>query len=74
MAVNGTLKGVVRIAGIPNREYPFYGGNYEVTPTIDEQVVSTKNKTLLDNLKINGIPVQEEINSTGGKTVTIGGY
>ncbi len=73
MAVNGVLKGVVKVSGIPNREYPFYGGDYEFTPTIDEQIISTKNKTLLDNIKINGIPVQEEINSTGGTTVTIGG-
>ena len=71
---DGKITGVVKVSGIPNREYPFYSGGYNFTPAIEEQVISTKNKTMLQNIKVNSIPCQEEINSSGGRTITIGGY
>lgn len=54
------------------RQLPLYSGTYEVTPSINEQVLETKNKTMKSNVVVFSIPYAEVDNESGGKTATIG--
>lgn len=50
-----------------------YTGEYEITPkTYDEQILPTKNKKMVDNLKVKKIPQYEVSNSAEGYTLIIG--
>lgn len=51
---------------------PYYEGSYEVTPRKIEQLLETKNKSMLDDVTINAINYAEVANPQGGKTATIG--
>ena len=53
-------------------EYPFYDGEYVVTPSSDEQVLKTAKKSLNEDIKVKKIPYFEVSNNAGGTTVTIG--
>lgn len=59
-------RGIVEGGGIP------YTGEYEVTPTFDEQTLETKDRLLSDNVTVHSIPVSRTINPQGGKTIYIG--
>lgn len=48
-----------------------YEGNYAVTPSFSEQIMQTKNKTMLQNMNIHAIPVSETDNAAGGVTLSI---
>ena len=49
-----------------------YEGEYEITPkTYDEQILPTKNKKMVDNLKVKKIP-QYEVSNYNGYTLIIG--
>lgn len=50
-----------------------YRGAYAVEPDFTEQVLGTKNKMLIDDVTVNAIEVQRVSNTSGGKTVYIGG-
>ena len=50
-----------------------YQGDYIVEPNFTEQVLATKNKMLTDNVKVSAIEVQRVSNTSGGRTVYIGG-
>lgn len=50
-----------------------YRGAYAVKPGFTEQVLATKNKMLTDNVKVSAIEVQRVSNTSGGRTVYIGG-
>lgn len=52
---------------------PAYTGEYVVTPLANEdQILPTKDKSLLEDLVVNKIPVYE-VSNTYGTTITIGG-
>lgn len=51
---------------------PDYEGEYTIIPSVEEQTMQTKNKTMTNDVTIMAIPYAEVSNSTGGKTVTIG--
>lgn len=58
--------------GSPSQTPP-YTGEYVVTPkTYDEQILPTKNKKMVDNLKVKKIPQYEVSNSAEGYTLIIG--
>lgn len=59
---------IIRVGG----DFPDYEGEYEITPKITEQVLETKNKSLLDNITVFQIPYASVSNPSGGNTVTIG--
>lgn len=48
-----------------------YEGAYEVTPSIEEQILQTAEKVMKDDLKIKEIPYAEVSNPAGGTTVII---
>lgn len=58
---------------IVSDKYPAYEGDYVVTPKLEEQVLSTKNTSMLDDVTVEEIPVVRVSNPSGGKTCTIGG-
>ena len=57
---------------ISQGEFPEYEGDYKITPKVTEQVLETKNKSLLDNITVFQIPYASVSNPSGGNTVTIG--
>lgn len=57
--------------GIIELEYPPYEGEYEATPTLEEQVFATKETSMLQDFTVHETPVSEVINEQGGYTLTI---
>lgn len=69
---NGNLNGVISIGGSDaNVAYPFYKGEYEVTPTRYNQTLDTSNKILTKDITVIEIPYSEVSNLGGGKTFYI---
>ena len=57
---------------VENPTYPFYQGEYTITPaTYPEQALETKNKSMKQNLVIKKIP-QYLVSNDTGKTLIIG--
>lgn len=52
-------------------DYPNYTGEYEATPTTQNQVFDTKYRTLVSDFTVNATPYSEVSNIYGGHTVTI---
>lgn len=50
-----------------------YGGKYEVTPGWETQTLPTAGKTLEADVEVKPIPADEVSNTSGGKTLIIGG-
>lgn len=48
-----------------------YQGDYEVTPKVEAQTIPTKDKVLIDDMKVKGIEIHRVKNSSGGITVYI---
>lgn len=58
---------VVPVGGDP------YAGEYEVDPDFTGHTLTTKNKLLLENVVVKPIEVASVSNTSGGRTVYIGG-
>ena len=71
--INGSVVLKESIQGVLSLPYSMnrYTGKYEVTPTIEGEVLETANKMMVDDVTIHAIPYQEVPNIQGGKTVTI---
>lgn len=54
-----------------NVTYDEYQGAYEVTPGATLQTLNTKNRTLLENIKINPIPENYGLITWDGATLTV---
>ena len=48
-----------------------YEGDYEITPTVDGQMLKTKQRYMTDDVTILAIPFYEVGNTSGGNTVYI---
>ena len=72
---SSTILGDIKIGTVEivRRAFPNYEGEYEATPKIEEQILPTKNKSMLDNFVIHEIPYFETSNPSGGYTAIIGG-
>ena len=57
------------VTGISDR--PAYTGQTEVTPSAEEQILYTANKTVLENIVINPIPSNYGLISWNGSTLTV---
>lgn len=53
-------------------DYPFYRGEYVITPAVDEQTLETSLKVMRDDVTVKAIPYAEVSNLANGKTITIG--
>lgn len=51
----------------------FYDGDYVVIPKMEQQKLTTKDKTMRDDVTVEEIPVYRTENISGGYTVIIGG-
>lgn len=51
--------------------YPLYKGEYEVTPTFQEQTLATADKVLKEDVTVKAIPRYDVANTAGGVTVYI---
>lgn len=52
--------------------FPDYKGEYEVTPSTEEQVLPTKNKSMRNDVTVKEIPTYE-VSNDSGTTFIIGG-
>lgn len=76
----GVLKGKIRseisisaIVRYPiDVRIPTYDGNYQVVPKSTEQLLSTKDKQMTDDVTIKAIPYFETSNEEDGVTIFIG--
>ena len=60
------------LSGDPGTVVPAYTGDYEVTPSLEEQTLLTNGKRMEDDVTVHQIPVTYTSNEHGGKTVVIG--
>ena len=51
---------------------PTYTGSYEVTPSGEQTVLETAQKTMQDDVTIHPIPYYDISNTAGGRTIYIG--
>ncbi len=49
-----------------------YTGDYRVTPKVEEQTLSTKEKSMVKDVTVKAIPFFNVSNTSGGRTVYIG--
>lgn len=72
--LTGTLSAVGSVSGAVskfNGEYPTYTGAYEVTPTEEEQVLSTTSRTLTADIVVNPIPNNYGLITWDGTAITV---
>ena len=50
-----------------------YDGEYEVSPTFEDQTLHTEHKYMTNDVIVDAIEVSRTTNPSGGKTVYIGG-
>ena len=58
---------------VPIGDLPTYTGAYNVDPKFTAQKLATNGKKMLDDVTVEAIEVQRVSNTSGGKTVYIGG-
>ena len=61
----GVSSGILSGDGTP------YAGSYEATPTMAEQVLPTRSKTMHDDVTVHAIPFTQTSNPSGGYTAII---
>ena len=71
--ISDTQSLIGSIATVYNSAGAKYDGDYEVTPTVDGMELNTKDRYMVDDVKINAIPFFEVSNASGGNTVYIAG-
>ena len=58
---------------VPIGDIPAYTGAYDVDPKFTAQKLATNGKKMLDDVTVEAIEVQRVSNTSGGRTVYIGG-
>ena len=58
---------------VPIGDSPAYTGTYNVDPKFTAQKLATNGKKMLDDVTVEAIEVQRVSNTSGGRTVYIGG-
>ena len=58
---------------VPIGDIPAYTGTYNVDPKFTAQKLETNGKKMLDDVTVEAIEVQRVSNTSGGRTVYIGG-
>ena len=66
--VDGEAGTVIKVS---DYVYPIYGGQTEVTPTQETQVLQTTNRTVVSNIIINPIPSNYGKITWNGSTLTV---
>ena len=58
---------------VPTGDLPAYTGAYNVDPKFEAQKLATNGKKMRDDVTVEAIEVQRVSNTSGGRTVYIGG-
>ena len=58
---------------VPTGDLPAYTGAYNIDPKFTAQKLATNGKKMLDDVTVEAIEVQRVSNTSGGRTVYIGG-
>ena len=58
---------------VPTGDLPAYTGAYNADPKFEAQKLATNGKKMRDDVTVEAIEVQRVSNTSGGKTVYIGG-
>ena len=58
---------------VPTGDLPAYTGSYNVDPKFTAQKLATNGKKMRDDVTVEAIEVQRVSNTSGGRTVYIGG-
>ena len=72
-----TISSLVQLEGSIEKSpitIPAYDGEFDFTPKQNEQIIKTKGRLMMKNMIFREIPYEEVSNTSGGTTVTIGGY
>lgn len=59
--------------GGSSERLPYYKGEYEVTPSVNQKVLETNNKSMANDVVVLEIPRYQFDNLSDGQTVVIGG-
>lgn len=59
--------------GGTSERLPYYTGEYNVTPSISQKVLETRNKSMSKDVVVLEIPKYQFDNLSNGQTVVIGG-
>ena len=65
----GTVTGYLGMGG--GGHFPYYNGDYVVTPKTYEQTLATTRKSMRDDVTVEAVPYSEVSNPQGGFTVNI---
>lgn len=66
----GSVGGTIGMA--KTKPLPWYEGEYVITPTFEEQVLETKQRSMSDNVTVEKITTLEVDNEAGGVTYIFG--
>lgn len=73
LTINESTKiNVIVKEGGSGASYPYYEGEYELTPNFNEQILDTLHKSMKDDVIVHQIPYSETTNPFGGETLSIG--
>ena len=59
--------------GGSSERFPYYKGEYEVTPSVNQKILETSNKSMSKDVVVLEIPKYQFDNLSNGQTVVIGG-
>ena len=75
-SLSGTLDMAAQLSGLVDpggSSFPPYEGDYDIVPQVDnDQVLSTANHRMMQDLTVERIPIYEVPGPMGGMTITIG--
>ena len=78
-AITGDVSSETVLAGVEagridiiHTDLPDYEGEYEIYPTVEDQVLDTTLRTMRNDLTVKAISYVEEANPAGGYTAIIG--
>lgn len=67
VSMSGNLRGELS----KNTKYTNYTGDYEITPKVESQTMYTKNRLMVNDVEIKGVPIFSTSNNAGGNTIYI---
>lgn len=70
-SLHTTVSGETGLAYVTKGGYKQYQGDYIVVPDVEEQVLETADKLMLDDVTIRQIPTYTVSNAAGGETFYI---
>jgi hypothetical protein len=74
--ISGSITGKGRISGTigtaKTKPLPYYEGEYVITPTFEDQVLETKQRSMSDDVTVEKITTLEVDNDAGGVTYIFG--